>query len=189
MKKRGLTLIETVVVIALVGVVFLLMTPIIKSFGRVNTRVMTQKEVYKEFSNISEFIQKKIRSAKRSSKSSGSITVKYVGVFDTFSSTDSLFFTSANKKADGEEGSVLFLEVPDTSGGSEFVFFIFEDNKLKYREGFGGTNETLMNDVEDANFRFQEDILVYYINLDIGDYEGRLRDSLRSSASTRIDIQ
>jgi hypothetical protein len=91
--------------------------------------------------------------------------------------------------ADGSEGSVLFLEVPDSSGDPEFNFFIFDDNKLKYRVGFDGTNETLMDGVESATFKLQEGIVVYYIDLNISDLEGKLRDSLRSSASTRIDIQ
>ena len=196
MKKKGVTLLETVLSIALIGVIFLLVTPVIKSFGKVNTRVMTQKKIDNEFSSVNEFIQKKVRAAKRTGKSSGGvIDPNYIGVFSSFSSDASVFFSDGsdgnpkNNVDDGSKGSVLFLEVPDTSGNSDFIFFIFQDNELRYREGFGGTNEILMRDVEDASFKFQENILVYYVDLNIGSYEGILRDSLRSSASTRIDIQ
>ncbi len=198
MKKNGMTLIESIITVALIGVVFLLAKPLVNTFGRVKTRVKTQKQIDREFSNISDFIQKKIRSAKKTNIVSGGIAnplSTYVGIYSSFNyntdaaTTASDFFSSTNKMADGTEGSVLFLEVPDSSGDPEFNFFIFDDSKLKYRVGFDGTNETLMDGVESATFKLQEGIVVYYIDLNISDLEGKLRDSLRSSASTRIDIQ
>lgn len=198
MKKNGMTLIESIITVALIGVIFLLANPLINTFGRVKTRVKTQKQIDREFSNTSDFIQRKIRSAKKTGIISGGIgnpMSTYVGVYSSFNyntdaaTTASDFFSSTNKVADGIEGSVLFIEVPDSSGDPEFNFFIFDDNKLKYRVGFDGTNETLMDGVENATFKFQEGIVVYYIDLNISDLEGKLRDSLRSSASTRIDIQ
>lgn len=198
MKKNGMTLIESIITVALIGVIFLLAKPLINTFGRVKTRVKTQKQIDREFSNTSDFIQKKIRSAKKTgilSAGIGNPLSTYVGIYSSFAyntdaaTTASDFFSTTNKVADGSEGSVLFLEVPDSSGDPEFNFFIFDDNKLKYRVGFDGTNETLMDGVESATFKLQEGIVVYYIDLNISDLEGKLRDSLRSSASTRIDIQ
>ncbi len=198
MKKNGMTLIESIITVALIGVIFLLVTPVLNSFGKVKARVKTQKQIDREFSNTSDFIQKKVRSAKRTGATSGGIgnpLSTYVGIYSSFefntdaATTASEFFSSTNKVTDGSEGSVLFLEVPDSSGDPEFNFFIFDDNKLKYRVGFAGSNETLMDGVENVTFRLQEGIVVYYIDLNINDFEGKLRDSLRSSASTRIDIQ
>jgi hypothetical protein len=45
-----------------------------------------------------------------------------------------------------------------------------------------------MEEVDKASFRFQEGIVLYYIDLDIGEYEGKLHSSFKGSASTRIDI-
>ena len=61
MRKKGMTLIESVVAIALLGVIFLLVAPLINSFGKVKSRVHTQKEIDAEFSVVSEFIQKKVK--------------------------------------------------------------------------------------------------------------------------------
>lgn len=181
MRKKGFTIIETIVTVALLGVIFLLMTPLIRGFGSVNNRVKTQKEIDREFANINEFIQKKIRSAKEIGNTSGS----YAGVYSSFDS--STFDFSGNLTS--QDGSVLYLEIPDTSGTSQDTFFIFEDNQLKYREGISpGATETLMNNVATATFRYQEGIILYYIDLDIGEFEGRLRSSFKGSASTRIDI-
>ena len=198
MKKKGMTLVESIITVAPLGVIFLLVTPVINSFGKVKNRVKTQKKIDREFSNTSDFIQRKIRAAKKTGSSSGGIgnpLSTYVGVYSSFeydtdpATTAAAFFDASNKKSDGDEGYVLFLEVPDSSGDPEFNFFIFDENKLKYRVGFDGTNETLMDGVENVTFKLKEGIVVYYIDLNIDDLEGKLRDSLRSSASTRIDIQ
>ncbi|GLI57673.1 hypothetical protein PM10SUCC1_31870 [Propionigenium maris DSM 9537] len=187
MKKKGMTIIESIVTIALLGLVFLLVAPLIRGFGRVDTRVKTQKEIDREFAKINEFIQKKIKSAKDVGNASGS----YAGIYSSFDSSTFDFLGSITS----EDGSVLYLEIPDSSGTSEDVFFIFEDGKLKYREGVTvnnagntSTNETLMENVADATFKYQEGIILYYIDLDIGEYEGKLRSSFKGSASTRIDI-
>lgn len=203
MKNKGMTIIESVVTIALLGLIFLLIAPLINSFGKVNNRVKTQKEIDAEFSVVNEFIQKKIRSAKTTGTSSNELG-RYVGVYSLFDKDD--FFD--NGVADNNEGNVLFLEIPDDDGNPEFTFFILEDNKLKYREGINGTNEILMGNIDSSlpdddedtkraksNFRLHQGIVVYHIKLDLtsytyGDenYEGKIKGTLRGSASTRIDI-
>lgn len=200
MKKKGMTIIESVVTIALLGVIFLLIAPMINSFGKVKDRVKTQKEIDREFSNVNDFIQKKIKSAKTTGTSSNELG-RYVGVYSLFD--ESNFFD--NNVADGIEGNVLFLEIPDINGNHEFVFFILEDGKLKYREGITGTNEILMNNLSTtvsgvslknySSFKFNKGIVIYHIKLDLTnytygdeDYEGKLKGTLRGSASTRIDI-
>lgn len=203
MKKKGMTLIESVVTIALLGVIFLLVTPLIRSFGRVKGRVYTQNSIDKEFSNVNSFIQKKIRSAKRTGKSTGSAEadfdndIGYVGVFEKFVDSSVGFFTtgeSGNKIENGEKGQVLFLEVPSSSSNSDFVFFYFQDNQLFYQENFnpaeGSGNPTvLMSDIEEGNFRLRDGVVVYYIDLYLGEEaEGKFNDSLRSSSTTRIDL-
>ena len=182
MKKKGMTIIESVIAIALLGLVFLLVAPLVKSFGRVNNRVKTQKEIDKEFANINEFIQKKIRSAKDITGSG-----QYAEVFDSSGSSTS---------GDGVE---LRPQIPIAGKTTpDSVSFIFEkdnnddpDGFLKYKQN-SGNKETLMEKVEKASFRFQEGIIVYSIDLNIDEYEKdgkkRLRDTFKGSASTRIDI-
>jgi len=206
MKNKGMTIIESVVAIALLGVIFLLVAPLINSFGKVKNRVKTQKEIDAEFSVVNEFIQKKIRSAKVTGHSVGSVdneSGSYVGVYPSFEST-SFDFTG---KLTDEEGNVLFLEIPDIDGEPEFVFFILEDGELKYRDGINGTEEILMNNLDittgsgvtlknKSNFKFDKGIVIYHIKLNLenytyGDesYEGKIKGALRGSASTRIDFE
>ena len=204
MKKKGMTLIESVVTIALLGVIFLLVTPLIRSFGRVKGRIYTQNSIDKEFSNVNSFIQKKIRSAKRTGKSTGSGEesfdgkIGYVGVFENFIDSSTDFFTSGesgNMLEDGEEGEALFLEVPSTSSNSDFVFFYFQENQLFYQENFNpakgsGNPSVLMSDIEEGYFRLRKGVVVYYIDMYLGEEaEGRFNDSLRSSSTTRIDLK
>ncbi len=166
MRNKGLTLIETVITIALVALIFFLINPL-------------------------------IRSAKRTSRDIESgFEVDYVGVFDSFVDSSSGFFTEDNKIDDGEEGSVLFLEVPSSSTDSDFVFLFFDEdeNELVYQRGFNPDEDdpenpiVIMEDVE-GNFRYEEGVVIYYIDLILDpEDEGKYRTSLRSSAATRIDI-
>ena len=190
-KKRGVTIIEIIVAVSLLGIMFMLVVPLIRGYDKVDDRIKMQNKLDSEFSVVSNFIKRKIRSAKRTDKSSGGVyNPKFAGAFDIFDTDPSLFFAGANVKAAGEKGSVLFLEVPEYGGSSsEFVFFIFEDNKIKYREGFTGTNEVFMENVEDASFGFREGIVTFFIDMDVGDMEGKIRDSIGDSAVTKIDIE
>lgn len=178
MKKKGMTIIEAVVTIALLGVIFLLVTPLIRGFGSVNNRVKTQKEIDREFANVNEFIQEKIRSAKDISGSG-----QYAEVFDSSGNSTS------------KDGVELRLQIPiEGSATPDSVSFIFEKDDITDLNGFlkykqnSGSKEILMENVADATFRYQEGIILYYIDLDIGEYEGKLRSSFKGSASTRIDI-
>lgn len=203
MNKKGMTLIESVVTIAILGVIFLLVTPLIRTFGRVDNRVKTQKEIDTEFSVVNEFIQEKIRAAKSSSSTTSyariySIEVDIDGetVPDFSEGLPNFISTNtANEVTDGTDGNILFLEIPNSEGDSKENFFYINSEKiddsivksLGYQKGT--SYETLINNIEDASFKFDNGIVVYYINLDIGDNEGKLKDSLRGSASTSIDFE
>jgi len=228
MKKNGMTIIESVVAIALLGIIFLLVAPLINSFGKVKNRVKTQKQIDAEFSVVNEFIQEKIRAAKRTDKEtpfSGAdkdefhTNLKYVSVYNDFHNTANTLFAVSNRAAEGELGNVLVLEIPFEEGEdaaddrdgdgerleSQFEILAFIDGALKYKVIDYADNsfknfETLIENVEvysdpdnedpleKSSFKLDKGILVYYINLNIDDSEGKFRDSLRGSASTRIDI-
>lgn len=235
MKKEGMTIIESVVIIALLGIVFLLVTPLIRGFGKVNTRVKTQKEIDREFSNVNEFIQQRIKAAKRTDKETPfSLSdkddfhdqLKYASIYYKFYNSANELFVDTNRVPEGGLGNVLVLEIPfqeetgeDKDGDeesleSQFEILAFQDGALKYKiidyvDGTFGNFETLMDSIEvysgpdipsapsdiddqlkKSSFKFNEGITLYYINLTIGDNsEGKFRDSLKGSASSRIDIQ
>jgi hypothetical protein len=45
-----------------------------------------------------------------------------------------------------------------------------------------------MDNVEDCSFQYRQGIVTFFINLDVGEYEGKIKDSLKDSAVSRIDI-
>jgi hypothetical protein len=194
--------------------VFLLTAPLVKSFGMVNERTRVQNEVDREFAVVSKFIKKQVRSGRRTtelidedSDGDNDIDVAYVAAFDFDKDntdkkiekfTDLSLETKLKSSGDIEEGSgpVLFLEIPyeesDGSFDSKFVFFIYdEDNKqLKYIEEFDeDTEEVLVENVSGASFEVSsEGVVTFSIDLDVGEFEGKIKDSIRESAVSRIDL-
>lgn len=176
MKKKGMTLIESIATIAILGVVFLLATPLVRSFGRVSNRTKTQKEIDAEFSVVNEFIQKNIRAAKGSSGSE-----QYAEVL------------GADGNSTSRDGIELRLEIPTTASSTpDSIAFIFDPNENELIFEKNGTEDPLMENIADAKFGFQEGIVLYYIDYGAdmdAEEKSKFRTSLKGSASTRIDIQ
>jgi prepilin-type N-terminal cleavage/methylation domain-containing protein len=200
MKRAGFNTIEMIIVVAIVGIVFSLTVPLVKSFGMVNERIRVQNEVDREFTVVSKFIKEQVRSGRRTSQSLD-VDVKYAAIFDfngeDFESFDNLSLKTVLESATGEisassTGPILFLEIPydDSDDVSKLVFFVFEDNQLKYIEDFdSSTEEVLMENVSSAIFELSTDgVVTFTVDLDVGDYEGKIKDSISESAVSRIDL-
>lgn len=145
MKRKGFNLIEMIIVGAIIGLVFLLTAPLVKSFGMVNERIRVQNEVDREFAVVSKFIKKQVRSGKNTrenekltyTKSDGSEKtidgVGYSKVFETetdFVNFSDLYYDDLKKKDDDKEGNVLFVEIPSESG-SKYAFLFLKRMKIK----------------------------------------------------------
>ncbi|ADO82503.1 pilus assembly FimT family protein [Ilyobacter polytropus] len=216
MKRKGFNLIEMIIVGAIIGLVFLLTAPLVKSFGMVNERIRVQNEVDREFAVVSKFIKKQVRSGKNTrenekltyTKSDGSEKtidgVGYSKVFETetdFVNFSDLYYDDLKKKDDDKEGNVLFVEIPSESG-SKYAFFVFKEDEnqkgqLIYTEvdedatDFGlVAEEVLMENVSSASFELSsEGVVTFSIDLDVGEFEGKIKDSIRESAVSRIDLK
>jgi prepilin-type N-terminal cleavage/methylation domain-containing protein len=202
MKRKGYNLIEMIIVGAIIGLVFLLTAPLVRSFGMVNERINVQNEVDREFAVVSKFIKEQVRSGRRTSEiidedSDGveDITVEYAEIFDfvsgkTFSSFSGLTLITAADTS----GPILFIEIPesDGSGDSKFVFFVYDSDKgqLKYSEDFdSNSEEVLIENVSSATFELSNDgVVTFSIDLDVGEFEGKIKDSIRESAVSRINL-
>ena len=204
MKREGFNIIEMIIVVAIIGIVFSLTAPLVKSFGMVNERIRVQNEVDREFAVVSKFIKEEVRSARRTSKSLD-VDVKYAAIFnlngeDFESFSDLTLETELDEDAGTisalSRGSVLFLEIPyeESDDGSDddskLVFLFFEDSQLRYIEDFDdSTEEILMENVSDGSFELSTDgVVTFSIDLEVGDYEGKIKDSIRESAVSRIDL-
>jgi len=204
MKRKGFNIIEMIIVVAIIGIVFSLTAPLVKSFGMVNERIRVQNEVDREFAVVSKFIKEEVRSARRTSKSLD-VDVKYAAIFnlngEDFDSFSDLILETELDEDTGtisalSTGSVLFLEIPceESDDGSDddskLVFLFFEDSQLRYIEDFDdSTEEILMENISDGSFELSTDgVVTFSIDLDVGDYEGKIKDSIRESAVSRIDL-
>ncbi len=194
MRRIAFTIIEMVVAVAVISIIFLLSAPLVKSFGMINERVSIQNDVDREFAVVTKFIKKQIKAGKRTEKDAGGNSdIKYAGVFSEYTDNESEFFN--NVLGEDEKGNVLFIEIPyedaDGSDESKFVFFIYDDvnKQLKYTEDFeSDSEEVLMDGLEGAWFQFKDGVATFFIDLDVGEYEGKIKDSVEDSALSRINI-
>ncbi|WP_320046050.1 prepilin-type N-terminal cleavage/methylation domain-containing protein [uncultured Ilyobacter sp.] len=221
MNKRGFTVIEAMVTVAVLAIVFLLSSPPIRGIGMVSRRVQMQKRVDHEFAVVTKFMKSKVRSAKDNRDlSEYNDKLRYAGVFKKFKEKDvddeeydskpyyeAKDFFEELEDDEEKSGPILFLEIPANSTAesvnSKFAFFMFEKDKIKYRESkeftdsdesddtftFDGEGwETLMYNVEDCSFQYREGIVTFFIDMDVGEYEDKIKDRVRDSVVSRIDI-
>ncbi len=212
MKRKGFNLIEMIIIGAIIGIVFTLTAPLIKSFGMVNERIRVQNEVDREFAVVSKFIKEQVR-AGRNTRDDEKLTYTYIDggetkekdisdvgyskVFKTkedFDHFSDLYYDDLEKKGDGDESNILFIEIPSESG-SKYAFFVFKNGRLIYTEvdddatDFDEDNEeVLMENISSATFEFEDGVVTFFIDLDVGDYEGKIKDSIRESAVSRINL-
>ena len=218
MKRKGFNLIEMIIVGAIIGLVFLLTAPLVKSFGMVNERTRVQNEVDREFAVVSKFIKKQVRSG-RNTRDDEKLTYKnidgdekkidHVGYSKVFEIEKDSFYEDKLKKVnDDTEGKILFIEIPDEDS-LKYAFFIFEkdddseigsliyteaeayesDDSIDFRMVDMADEEILMENVSSASFEMSsEGVVTFSIDLDVGEFEGKIKDSIRESAVSRIDL-
>jgi len=208
MKRKGFNLIEMLIAGAIIGLVFLLTAPLVKSFGMVNERIRVQNEVDREFAVVSKFIKKQVRSG-RMDRSEDTIKDKdgtnvngYSALFsfDGEVTTEQIINNSVDLifddlKITSDDANILFIETPDESN-SKYAFFIFRKGNLIYYElsesdtAYNSKNEeVLMENVSSASFELSsEGVVTFSIDLDVGEFEGKIKDSIRESAVSRIDL-
>jgi len=179
MKKKGFTLIEIIMVTAVMGIVMLLFSPMIDSFIGAQDRLNNQSKVDSRLNEVVEFIKRDVRNA----KSNSNLGDEPVGIF----ADDSLL-------SDGSTGKKVIIYTIDLEGDTKYTQYLLEDNKLKINTSddfndslSGGT--TLLSNVEEGEFKYQDKILLFYFKIDIPDrLDGKIRNEVRDVGITRINL-
>ncbi|OQY42077.1 MAG: hypothetical protein B6227_03255 [Fusobacteriia bacterium 4572_74] len=180
MKKKGFTLIEIIMVTAIMGIVMLMFSPMIDAFMGAQDRLYNQSKVDSRLNEVVEFIKRDVRNAKSDSNLGG----EPVGVFDD---TDTLI-------NDGSIGKKVIIYTTDLSGNPKYVQYAIDGSDIKLKEGSSitslGNNSTILSDVEVGEFKYQDKILLFHFKIDVPErLEGKVRNEVRDVGITRINLQ
>jgi len=202
MKKRGTTLVEMLVVVALLGVIFLMFIPLIGSYSDLHQRMRTQSKVDNRLKEVTEIIKRRVRGA----KSHNRLGNQPIAIFSTSGSSLAL-----QAPSDTTTGSVIVINEYDIRSDEwQFLKFQVQDNKLKvsslvrgenegstvtdedfnnFIKNTGTANDNLLNNLEFGSFSYSHRILKFHFTIDIPEsLEGKLDNDIVDTATTRIDI-
>ncbi len=193
MKKKGFTLIEIIMVTAVMGIVMLMFSPLISAFIGAQDRLYNQSKVDSRLNEVVEFIKRDVRNARSDSNLGG----KPVGVFINKDGDDK----EDDLSDEGTTGKKIIIYTTDLNGDPKYVQYALEDNKLKIKieNDFdsnltGGT--TILSDVEIGEFKYKDKILLFHFKIDIPErLEGKdgkkdkIRNEVRDVGITRINLE
>ncbi|UUV19142.1 type II secretion system GspH family protein [Fusobacteria bacterium ZRK30] len=180
MKKSGFSLVEIILVTAVIGLVMLIFSPMISAFTGAQDRLYNQSKVDSRLNEVVEFIKRDVRNAKSDSDLGG----EPVGIFD---SDDTLI-------TDGSIGKKVIIKTIDLNGNPKFIQYAVDGTTLKlnstdtFTTAAGST--VVLSNIEMGEFKYQDKILLFYFKIDLPDrLGGKIRNEVRDVGITRINLQ
>ncbi|WP_320047347.1 hypothetical protein [uncultured Ilyobacter sp.] len=205
--RKGISVIEVVVAVAILAIVMLMMSPMVKNYGMVHDRINLQNRIDYEFGKILEIIKRKVRASRLIDSGELAAVANAIEVTKDLTVSPKII-------------SELRLLVPnDTMSESKnyIAFRIEEDSKgdrrLVYVKNPGGfvtgsseTTTELIEYIQDTDydgdgtddeeyFEYREGVVLIYLDLDIDRMTGEsiegkrnILDKIRDAAVTRINI-
>ncbi|WP_028855066.1 PulJ/GspJ family protein [Psychrilyobacter atlanticus] len=180
MKKSGFSLVEIIVVTAIMGIVMLIFSPMIDAFIGAQDRLYNQSKVDSRLNEVVEFIKRDVRNARSDSNLGG----EPVGVFDS----DDILIT------DGSKGKKVIIKTTDLSGNPKFIQYAVDGSTLKLNstDSFTKTigSSVVLSNIEMGEFKYQDKVLLFYFKIDLPDrLDGKIRNEVRDVGITRINLQ
>ena len=174
MKKSGFSLVEIIVVTAIMGIVMLIFSPMIDAFIGAQDRLYNQSKVDSRLNEVVDFIKRDVRNAK------SSLGSEPIEVFDN--NTDNNLIT------DGSTGEKVIIHGVDLDGASKDIEYYLEGRNLKLKTTASAS--TILSDIEVGEFRYEDKILLFHFKIDVPDrLDGKVRNEVRDVGITRINLQ
>lgn len=185
MKKNGFSLLEIIVVTAIMGIVMLIFSPMIDAFMGAQDRLYNQSKVDSRLNEVVDFIKRDVRNA----RSSSDLGNEPVGVFDS----------SDNLINDNSVGKKVIIYTTDLNEKSKYIQYALVKNsldlydlKLNSTDSFKKTtgNTIVLNNIETGEFKYQDKILLFHFKINLPTrLKGKVRNEVRDVGITRINLE
>ena len=170
MKKKGFSLVEIILVTAVIGLVMLIFSPMIDAFIGTQDKLYNQSKVDSRLNEVVELIKRDVRNA----RSSSSLGEEPIGVYDN--------------------GKKVIIYTTDLNENSKYVQYAVDGSDLKLNSTDTFTTTTgstiVLSNIETGEFKYQDKILLFYFKIDVPErLEGKVRNEVRDVGITRINLQ
>lgn len=191
--KKGLSVIESIVALAILAIVMLMMSPMVKNFGMVHDRINLQNRIDYEFGKVLEIIKRKVRASRIDDDyvvdSSGTnaeavqVLTAYTGIYDEIVSE--LRLLVPNEDNDLDENYIAFRIIEDSSTDSDgdgindrSLVYVTNPGENSYISSENESKTVLIDYIDDLDydgdgtddheyFDYKEGVVMIYLDLDI----------------------
>ena len=192
MKKKGFTLIETMIAITITIMIMAMIGPMVNAFIRVQDRLTNQSKVDGNLNEVIFFIKRDMKNAKNDGDV-GNLGDKPAGVFDV----------NGNLLLEGDVGKKVIIftdteEIDDVTNElvrkHRYVKYEMVGDELKVGVSSDFANfsnsTTILDNIEDVEFKYKDRILMFYFKLAIPDrLDGKINSEVRDIGITKINFQ
>lgn len=211
--KKGLSVIESVVAVAILAIVMLMMSPMVKNYSMVYDRVNLQNRIDYEFGKTLEIIKRKVRASREDDdyKDTSGNSIEAVKVIEGYTGIygdiiiSELRLLVPNEDNDKDKNYIAFRIIEDDDGDRSLVYITNPgeyssissepETKTELIEYIQSTDYDEDGTDDDKYFEYRNGVVLIYLDLDVDrmigeSIEGKrnILDKIRDSAVTRINI-
>ncbi|WP_321329290.1 prepilin-type N-terminal cleavage/methylation domain-containing protein [uncultured Ilyobacter sp.] len=202
--KKGLSIIESIVAVAILAIVMLLMSPMVKNYGMVHDRINLQNRIDYEFGKTLEIIKRKVRAARIDDSISGKDaveeidttgkTMEYSGETYNVTSELRLVVPNSDNEASGDlDKNYIAFRIIELDGKMKLLYIT---DPGAYISGlYEGAPVEVISYLEEGEFKYKNGVVLIYLDLDVDTMTGEsiegnrnILDKIRDAAVTRINI-
>jgi hypothetical protein len=191
--KKGLSVIESIVAVAILAIVMLMMSPMVKNYGMVYDRINLQNRIDYEFGKILEIIKRKVRAsrvdedyvvdASGTNAEAVEVLTGYTGIYDEIISE--LRLLVPNEDNDPDENYIAFRVIEDSSTDSDgdgindrSLVYVTNPGENSYISSENESKTVIIDYIDDLDydgdgtddheyFEYKEGVVLIYLDLDI----------------------
>jgi prepilin-type N-terminal cleavage/methylation domain-containing protein len=207
--RKGLSIIETIVAVAILAIFMLLASPMVKNYSMVYDRVTLQNRIDYEYGKVLEIMKRKIRSARLIDDGELAGVANAIEVLEDYTTSEGVSVISElrllvpNEDNDEDENYIAFRIEEDSDGDRRLVYvtnpndFVSTGSEsiTELIEYIDDTDYDEDGTDDEEYFEYREGVVLIYLDIDIDRMTGesiegerKILDKIRDSAVTRINI-